>query len=147
MNDVWVCVCVCVRVHRMAVSLITLDTRKLLPYTAPKQLDVLIGASGGSTKPMRTRADLDAALARVRRFLDVNTVGAVGIIADCYDDGTLRLYVVINHPSGMRVCIQRAVSATMRIVQSKPLIESQPHLLYTWGGAQGFARLWFDTLT
>lgn len=130
----------------MPIPLVALASDALKPFAKVTHLDLLIGRVGAPSAPIHTAADLEAALLRVKEFLDANAHGAVGIIADRYQDRTLQVYTVVKALAGMRVCIQAVEQPDMLILDTKPLIDSQPHLLYTWSGIQGFARTWFDTL-
>ena len=131
----------------MSIPFITLNRDALLPQARVTYVDLLIGAMGGHVMPMRTREDLEQALKRTREHLNEHADAVVGIIADRYNDGTFQVYTVVKRATGvMRVCIQKVRSDNLLIIDTQPLIKSQPHLLYTWGGIEGFARMWFDTL-
>ena len=116
----------------------------LLNSWEPHNIDVLVGRNGEHAEPLRTLADLDAALVVVRSFLDKNEVGSIGIVGVKVDDDTGRTYTVQQQHGKLRVYIQTVVFSTLEVKKAEPLIASQPHLFYTWGGVQGFARMWFE---
>lgn len=131
----------------MSLPLIKLNPQLLRAWVPFTYIDVLVGQNTGSLQPIQTRRDLEAALTRVRDFLDQRPDAAVAIIADVYADGLMRVFTVQKREDRMRVCIQRVRRKDLFVVESTPLIKSQPHLFFTWMGIAGFARLWFDTLT
>jgi hypothetical protein len=130
----------------MSIPLISLNKHLLRAWVPFEYIDVLVGEKTGSLQPIQTRRDLEAALIRVRAFLDERPNTAVAIIADIYTDGLMRVFTVQKREDRMRVCIQRVRREDLFVIESTPLIKTQPHLYYTWSGINGFARLWFDTL-
>ena len=127
----------------MAIPLIRLKPQLLCAWVPFNHIDVLVGEKTGSLQPIQTRRGLEAALTRVRAFLDARPDTAVAIIADIYEDGMMRVFTIQKREDRMRVCIQRVRREDLFVVESTPLIKSQPHLYYTWMGIAGFARLWF----
>jgi hypothetical protein len=130
----------------MSIPLISLNKTLLRAWVPFKYLDMLVGEKVGSVQPIQTRSDLREALIRVRAFLKGQSDTAVAIVADIYKDGLMRVFTIQQRGDRMRVCIQRVKQEDLLVVESTPLIKSQPHLYYTWSGVEGFARLWFDTL-
>ena len=131
----------------MSIPLITLNKELLRAWVPFKYIDVLVGEKVGSLQPIQTRSDLEAALVRVRAFLNEQPDTAVAIVTDIYKDGLMGVFTIQQRGERMRVCIQRVRQYDLFVVESTPLIKSQPHLYYTWSGVEGFARLGFATLT
>jgi hypothetical protein len=130
----------------MSIPLISLNKTLLRAWVPFKYIDMLVGEKVGSVQPIQTRSDLREALIRVRAFLKGQPDTAVAIVAEIYKDGSMRVFTIQQRGDRMRVCIQRVKQEDLLVVESTPLIKSQPHLYYTWSGVEGFARLWFDTL-
>jgi hypothetical protein len=118
-------------------------------------LDYIVGVEGetfptdGREPALRTKTQLENALQRSKALIErAPGTLAVGISAEDKSAHKLQAYIVRRAPD-LRITIRTGIvdATSMRVLDSKPLIEAHPDLFFTWQGVEGFARLWFDTLS
>lgn len=127
-----------------------LNAYLLRPWVPVTKLDKVFGADGNENSAIRTRPQLESALVLVKEHLDAHRMleaVAVGIVADTLSGGLLQVYAIEQQNERLRVQIQEVDPTDLTIKSTEPLIQTQPHLYFTWTGIVSFARLWFDTLT
>jgi ribosomal protein L31E len=127
--------------------MLALKPSHLRVWVPAERVDVLIGIDSESEAPLRTRAHLERALQRAKQFMDRHLTCAIGIVADRLPTGHVQAYLIEQQYGRLRVKISKVAPDTMLVITVSPLIASQPDFYYTWSGAVGFARMWFDTLT
>lgn len=116
-------------------------------------LDYIVGVEGealpsGREPALRTKPQLENALQRSKALMErAPGTLAVGISAEDKSAHELQAYIVRRTPD-QRITIRTGIvdATSMRVLESKPLLERHPDLFFTWQGVEGFARLWFDTL-
>jgi hypothetical protein len=118
-----------------------------------RTIDFIVGVEGevlpsGREAALRTKSQLENALKRSRELMDrAPGTLAFGISAEDKSAREIQAYIVRREPD-QRITIRTGIvdATSMRVLNSKPLLERHPDLFFTWQGVEGFARLWFDTL-